>query len=145
MLNTWRNEMQISDPPMESFDEEWHPPQPEPKICEIMPKGGKAATIMDRAFCPWQWRQNYDESREPKVIAEAFCLCKHARANSPAYCIPIRHEVAVLRRSHCDPITRLYHYTKSTHTITIGCHSVFARTARASPLSNHYRIAPLEI
>ena len=55
-LNLWRNEMQISDPPMESFDEEWQPLSPEPKICDLWPKGGKESTIMERSLCPWQWR-----------------------------------------------------------------------------------------
>lgn len=137
--------MQISDPPMESFDEEWQSLNSEPKICDLRPKGGEDSSLMERALCPWQWRQNHDENREPKIIAEAFCLCKHARGNSPAYCMSIRHEVPILKRIHCNPITRTWHYAKSTQSITVACHSVFARHAKASPLSNHYRVFTSEI
>uniref|UniRef100_A0A7E4ZV83 Interleukin-17 n=1 Tax=Panagrellus redivivus TaxID=6233 RepID=A0A7E4ZV83_PANRE len=147
MLSSWRNEFLPTDPPMESFDEEWIAPQPEPDICSSWPEGDarSTASIMARSLCPWQWRQSHDDAREPKILSEAFCLCQRARTDSSAFCMPIRHEVPILRRKHCDPVTKTYHYIKTTQSVTIGCTSLFPRSSKASALSMHYRIALPEV
>lgn len=60
---------------------------------------------MQRSLCPWSWKSSYDEHREPKTLTEAFCLCRKSRGTLGAYCMPIRRQVAILRRSACDPET----------------------------------------
>lgn len=58
--------------------------------------------IQSRSLCPWEWRVNRDEEREPKLISEAVCLCRSARAIPGALCVPIRREFPVLKRVYCD-------------------------------------------
>uniref|UniRef100_A0A0M3IJ72 Interleukin-17 n=1 Tax=Ascaris lumbricoides TaxID=6252 RepID=A0A0M3IJ72_ASCLU len=87
------------------------------------------------------FRLNHDENREPKVLSEAYCLCRKSRGSSGALCMPIKRDIAVMKRILCDPTTGRYEYVRSLHTITVGCHSVLPRTQRARPLNKFYRSA----
>lgn len=53
-----------------------------------------------------EFRLNHDENREPKFLSEAYCLCRKSRGISGSYCMPIKREVAVLKRILCDPVTK---------------------------------------
>ncbi|CAD5226101.1 unnamed protein product [Bursaphelenchus okinawaensis] len=120
---------------VESFDELIATPQTEStKICDQTPSTDPSSTVMERSLCPWSWRSSYDESREPKTLTEAFCQCRRSRGNSGSYCMPIRRQVPVLKRTHCDTNTGFYVYEKSVHWITVGCHSVLPRSQRALPI-----------
>ena len=77
-------------------------------LCAEPPATDLASTVMQRSLCPWSWRSSYDEHREPKTLTEAFCLCRKSRGtSSAAFCLPIRRQVAVLRRAGCDPQTQM--------------------------------------
>ncbi|CAA98268.2 Interleukin-17 [Caenorhabditis elegans] len=134
-LATW---MQISM--SGQFDdtalEEWSTNGKEPEICEKSPKADGVTTIMERALCPWDSRVNYQESREPKLIAESVCLCRKSRGSTGAFCMPIVRKVPILRRVSCDRSTGLWNYVRSTELITVGCHSVLPRTQRAARLAH---------
>lgn len=110
---------------------------------------------------------SFDETREPKMISEAVCLCRRSRGASGAFCLPIKREVTcralpfpedstftvtalsscsridlqvpVLRRVSCDTETGHWRYERASLSITVGCHSVLPRTQRATALSRHYR------
>uniref|UniRef100_A0A914CNS7 Interleukin-17 n=1 Tax=Acrobeloides nanus TaxID=290746 RepID=A0A914CNS7_9BILA len=123
-LLEWFQEKAVTSP-VEVIDEDWIPPSPEPEICRDLPK---------------KFRLNHDENREPKFLSEAYCLCRKSRGISGSYCMPIKREVAVLKRILCDPVTKRFEYIKSVQTITVGCHSVLPRTRNASHLSAHYRL-----
>ncbi|KAK0410301.1 hypothetical protein QR680_005053 [Steinernema hermaphroditum] len=118
----------------EVIDTDWVPPAPEPQICYEQPDTSVESTVMQRSLCPWQWKLNHDENREPQILSEAYCLCRKSRGNSGSFCMPIKREVNVLRKILCDPITGRYEYIKAVQTITVGCHSVLPRTQRATPI-----------
>uniref|UniRef100_A0A914DJC3 Uncharacterized protein n=1 Tax=Acrobeloides nanus TaxID=290746 RepID=A0A914DJC3_9BILA len=118
-LLEWFQEKAVTSP-VEVIDEDWIPPSPEPEICRDLPKSQSESSVMQRALCPWQW--------------------KKSRGISGSYCMPIKREVAVLKRILCDPVTKRFEYIKSVQTITVGCHSVLPRTRNASHLSAHYRL-----
>ncbi|TKR61060.1 hypothetical protein L596_028224 [Steinernema carpocapsae] len=118
----------------ETVDTDWVPPAPEPQICYNSPDTSVESTVMQRSLCPWQWKLNHDENREPQILSEAFCLCRKSRGSTGSFCMPIKREVNVLRRILCDPATGRYEYIKAVQTITVGCHSVLPRTQRAAPL-----------
>ncbi|CAJ0946298.1 unnamed protein product, partial [Mesorhabditis belari] len=122
-----------------TLDEDWTPPQDQDPICEGTPDTGTDSSVMQRSLCPWQWRVNYDEAREPKIISEAHCICRRSRGGSVAFCLPIKREVPILRRAACDPVTGRWEYARATIPVTVGCHSVLPRSARATPLSQHYK------
>ncbi|VDN56164.1 unnamed protein product [Dracunculus medinensis] len=124
----------------EIIDEDWIPMFPEPDICKKLPETGIDTSTMQRSLCPWQWRLNHDEHREPKILSEAYCLCRKSRGVSGAFCMPIKREVAVLRRILCNPITGHYEYVREMQTITVGCHSVLPRTQFASSIGEHYSV-----
>lgn len=105
----------------------------EPDACSKSPSTSPDADTMDRALCPWEWKLNRDDSREPKLISEARCSCRRSRGPVAADCVPIEREFPVLRRVQCDENGN-YQYRKSYQTITVGCHSVMPRTSRAAPL-----------
>ncbi|CAI2354383.1 unnamed protein product [Caenorhabditis sp. 36 PRJEB53466] len=116
--------------------EEWSTNGEEPAICEKSPRVEGSTSIMERALCPWESRVNYQESREPKLIAESVCLCRRSRGSTGAFCMPIVRKVPILRRVSCDRATGYWNYTRSTELITVGCHSVLPRTQRAARLAN---------
>ncbi|CAJ0590137.1 unnamed protein product [Cylicocyclus nassatus] len=120
-------------------DEEWTPPSTEPAICSESPRAEGDTTVMQRAMCPWESRVDFDETREPKMISEAVCLCRRSRGASGAFCLPIKREVAVLKRISCDLDTGYWRYERASLSVTVGCHSVLPRTQRATALSRHYR------
>ncbi|EJW86137.1 hypothetical protein WUBG_02952 [Wuchereria bancrofti] len=124
---------------LEIGDEDWNPPVPESSFCNAKPITGINSTTMQRSLCPWQWKLNHDESREPKIISEAHCLCRRSRGTSGSFCMPIKRQVAVLKRIRCDPTTGYYEYTRALQTVTVGCHSVLPRSQKASPLAKLYR------
>ncbi|VDO24611.1 unnamed protein product [Brugia timori] len=126
---------------LEIGDEDWNPPVPESSFCNAKPITGINSTTMQRSLCPWQWKLNHDENREPKIISEAQCLCRRSRGTSGSYCMPIKRQVkiAVLKRIRCDPATGYYEYTRALQTVTVGCHSVLPRSQKASPLAKLYR------
>ncbi|CAG9531006.1 unnamed protein product [Cercopithifilaria johnstoni] len=124
---------------LEINDEDWNPPVPESSFCSIEPVTGINSTTMQRSLCPWQWKLNHDENREPKIISEAHCLCRRSRGSSGSFCMPIKRQIAVLKRTRCDPTTGYYKYTRALQTVTVGCHSVLPRSQKASPLTNLYR------
>ncbi|VDD92967.1 unnamed protein product [Enterobius vermicularis] len=115
------------------MEDEWKQVPLERDVCSKEPETGAGTTIMERSLCPWQWRVNRDEDREPKEILEAYCLCRKSRGNSGSLCTPIMREVAVLKKVLCDPVIRHYQYVKAIQTITVGCHSVLPRVELASP------------
>uniref|UniRef100_A0A8R1E5C1 Uncharacterized protein n=2 Tax=Caenorhabditis japonica TaxID=281687 RepID=A0A8R1E5C1_CAEJA len=117
--------------------EEWSTTRDEePEICAKSPKVDGSSTVMERALCPWETRVNYQESREPKLIAESVCLCRKSRGSTGAFCLPIVRKVPVLRRVSCDRTTNLWNYVRSTELVIVGCHSVLPRTQRAARLTN---------
>ncbi|VDM59875.1 unnamed protein product [Angiostrongylus costaricensis] len=120
-------------------DDEWTPPVAEPPICARSPRAEGDTTVMQRAMCPWEWRFNFDETREPKMISEAVCLCRRSRGITSAFCFPIKREAPVLRRVSCDRDTNYWQYKRGFQSIIVGCHSVLPRTQRATSLTNHYR------
>ncbi|KAL6730188.1 hypothetical protein Aduo_001181 [Ancylostoma duodenale] len=120
-------------------DEDWTPPSSEPAICSKSPRAEGDTTVMQRAMCPWESRVSFDETREPKMISEAVCLCRRSRGATGAFCLPIKREVPVLRRISCDTETGHWRYERASLSITVGCHSVLPRTQRATSLSRHYR------
>ncbi|KAK6050095.1 hypothetical protein COOONC_12400 [Cooperia oncophora] len=75
------------------LDEEWAPPTAEPPICSRSPRTEGDTTVMQRAMCPWESRVDFDETREPKIVSEAVCLCRRSRGATGAFCMPIRREV----------------------------------------------------
>ncbi|VDK43622.1 unnamed protein product, partial [Gongylonema pulchrum] len=85
------------------------------------------------------FRLNHDENREPKIISEAHCLCRRSRGNPGSFCMPIKRQVAVMKRVRCDPNTGLYEYSRALQTITVGCHSVLPRSQKASMLIDLYK------
>uniref|UniRef100_A0A1I7XNK3 Interleukin-17 n=1 Tax=Heterorhabditis bacteriophora TaxID=37862 RepID=A0A1I7XNK3_HETBA len=123
----------------EVIEEDWIPQTTEPELCELSPKAEGDTTVMQRALCPWESRVNYDETREPKIISEAFCLCRRSRGASGAFCMPIRREFPVLRRISCDSTTGYWQYSRGTQSVTVGCHSVLPRSQRATSLTKHYK------
>ncbi|CAI4225009.1 unnamed protein product [Auanema sp. JU1783] len=139
-LAEWMRESMEGASP-DQVEDDWNPPVEEPPICERSPKAEGETTVMQRALCPWSTRVNFDDTREPKILSESFCLCRRSRGASGAFCLPITQEVPVLRRASCDPTSGHWQYIKSKETITIGCHSVLPRTQRATPLSKHYRLS----
>ncbi|CAO4379690.1 hypothetical protein L5515_008025 [Caenorhabditis briggsae] len=116
--------------------EEWSTNGKEPEICGKSPRAEGSSTIMERALCPWESRVNFQESREPKLIAESVCLCRKSRGSTGAFCMPIIRKVPILRRISCDRSTGLWNYVRSTELITVGCHSVLPRTQRNVRLAN---------
>ncbi|VDK49231.1 unnamed protein product [Anisakis simplex] len=126
------------------MDEDRIVPIKEDQICESPPETGAETSIMQRSLCPWQWRLNHDNDRKPRILAEAYCLCRKSRGSSGALCMPIKRDVAVLRRIACDHPTATrtrYQFVRAVQTITVGCHSVLPRTQRAKPLNAFYRNA----
>uniref|UniRef100_A0A0N5AMB7 Interleukin-17 n=1 Tax=Syphacia muris TaxID=451379 RepID=A0A0N5AMB7_9BILA len=117
----------------EAMEDEWKQTPLESDICNTEPETGAGTTIMERSLCPWQWRVNREEDREPKEILEAYCLCSKSRGNSVSLCSPIMREVAVLKKIICDPGTQHYEYVRAVQTITVGCHSVLPHIELASP------------
>ncbi|CAJ0561343.1 unnamed protein product, partial [Mesorhabditis spiculigera] len=139
-MSAWLRESLMEGSVREEIsDEDWSPPQDQDPICQGMPDTSTDSSVMQRSLCPWQWRVNYDEAREPKIISEAHCICRRSRGGSVAFCLPIKREVPILKRTNCDPATGRWEYVRSTVPVTIGCHSVLPRSARATPLSAHYR------
>lgn len=115
----------------------------EPESCSNAPSTDPDASMMERALCPWEWRLNRDEAREPKLISEAKCLCRRSRGQGAvADCVPIQREFPVLRRVYCDEHGN-YQYVKSYETITVGCHSVMPRMSRAA--SAPWLLRPKEV
>lgn len=53
--------------------------------------------------------------------------------------MPIKRQVAVLKKLDCDEKTGLYEYVKAIQTITVGCHSVLPRSQKATSLVDHYK------
>ncbi|KAK5966388.1 Noggin family and Interleukin-17 family-containing protein [Trichostrongylus colubriformis] len=121
------------------LDEEWAPPTAEPPICSRSPRAEGDTPVMQRAMCPWESRVDFDETREPKIVSEAVCLCRRSRGATGAFCLPIKREVPVLRRVSCDMHSGYWLYERSSQSITVGCHSVLPRTQRATSLTQHYR------
>ncbi|CAB3396862.1 unnamed protein product [Caenorhabditis bovis] len=115
--------------------EQWSSSDNEPEICAKPPNLVNSISIMERALCPWESRVNYEETREPKIIAESVCLCRKSRGSTGAFCMPIVRNVPVLRRVSCDVKTGYWNYAKSTESIIVGCHSVLPRTHRAIRLA----------
>uniref|UniRef100_A0A0M3IJ73 Interleukin-17A n=1 Tax=Ascaris lumbricoides TaxID=6252 RepID=A0A0M3IJ73_ASCLU len=140
MLFAWLKESS-ENAALEVIDEDWISPLEESGICDTPPETGSETSVMQRSLCPWQWKLNHDENREPKVLSEAYCLCRKSRGSSGALCMPIKRDIAVMKRILCDPTTGRYEYVRSLHTITVGCHSVLPRTQRARPLNKFYRSA----
>ncbi|VDM39091.1 unnamed protein product [Toxocara canis] len=126
---------------VEMIDTDWISPLEETEICNTPPETGSETSVMQRSLCPWQWRLNHDENREPKILSEAYCLCRKSRGSSGALCMPIKRDVVVLKRILCDPTTGRYEYIRAVQTVTVGCHSVLPRTQRAAPLNKFYRSA----
>uniref|UniRef100_A0A8R1Y052 Uncharacterized protein n=1 Tax=Onchocerca volvulus TaxID=6282 RepID=A0A8R1Y052_ONCVO len=124
---------------LEIGDEDWNPPIPESSFCNTEPVTDINSTTMQRSLCPWQWKLNHDENREPKIISEAHCLCRHSRGSSGSFCMPIKRQIAVLKRIRCNPTTGYYEYSRALQTITVGCHSVLPRSQKASSLTKLYR------
>ncbi|VDN05481.1 unnamed protein product [Thelazia callipaeda] len=126
---------------LEISGEDWVPPVPEPTFCRTDPVTGINSTVMQRSLCPWQWRLNHDDDREPKIISEAFCLCRRSRGSSGSFCLPIKRKVkiAVLKRIRCDSETGIYEYMRALQTITVGCHSVLPRSHRTTFLTKLYK------
>ncbi|KAI1719708.1 interleukin-17 domain-containing protein [Ditylenchus destructor] len=121
-------------------DDKWTlPADPEMvKICSEPPATSVNSSVMQRSLCPWHWRLNHDDTREPKLISEAVCLCRKSRGTSGSYCMPIQREMPILKRVACNPVTKRYEYVKAVKMVTVGCHSVLPRTQRALPLSRYY-------
>ncbi|CAL2045090.1 unnamed protein product [Caenorhabditis brenneri] len=134
-LATWM-QLSMSGQFEDTALEEWSPNGKEPEICEKSPRAEGSSSIMERALCPWESRVNYQESREPKLIAESVCLCRKSRGSTGAFCMPIVRKVPILRRISCDQSTGYWNYVRSTEMITVGCHSVLPRTQRAARLAN---------
>ncbi|WKY13741.1 hypothetical protein Q1695_004520 [Nippostrongylus brasiliensis] len=120
-------------------EDEWSPPTAEPPICRRSPRAEGDTTVMQRAMCPWDSRVNFDDTREPKMIFEAVCLCRRSRGATGAFCLPIKREVPVLRRTSCDTDTGLWRYERGSQSIIVGCHSVLPRSQRATSLAQHYK------
>lgn len=120
-------------------EEDWSPPMTEPPLCTSSPRAEGETTVMQRAMCPWESRVDFDETREPKIVSEAVCLCRKSRGATGAFCLPIKREVPVLRRVSCDMETGHWRYERGSQSITVGCHSVLPRSQRASSLTQHYR------
>ncbi|CAD6193892.1 unnamed protein product [Caenorhabditis auriculariae] len=128
---------------VEEAVEDWAPLLREPPICSKSPRAEGEASVMQRALCPWEAKVNYEETREPKMISESTCLCRKSRGSSGAFCVPIIRQVAVLRRVSCDLATGQWRYTRSTQSVTVGCHSVLPRTQRTVSLAHFAAGHPL--
>lgn len=103
----------------------------EADFCRETPSTAPDSKVMERALCPWEWRLNRDENREPKIISEAHCLCRQSRGSQHADCVPIKRDFPVLKRIFCDENGR-YQYHRAYETVTVGCHSVMPRIQRAA-------------
>ncbi|KAK6012680.1 hypothetical protein OSTOST_22147, partial [Ostertagia ostertagi] len=77
---------------VESWMKKWAPPTAEPPICSRSPRAEGDTTVMQRAMCPWESRVDFDETREPKIVSEAVCLCRRSRGATGAFCLPIKRE-----------------------------------------------------
>lgn len=172
---TWFKESTVNtDHQLDVADEDWQRASTmdalrveEPPICDRLPDTSADSTIMQRSLCPWEWRSvdlfchlassaslsltdvncriNRDENREPKLLSEAFCICRKSRGSTGALCMPIRREMPVLKRVLCDERTGRYEYVRAVQIVTVGCHSVLPRTERAAPIHAHYRTASREV
>lgn len=111
----------------------WDRLRMEPEICRLEPSVDTDSDIMERALCPWEWKLNRDENREPKIISEAHCSCRRSRGSSSADCIQIQREFPVLKRVRCNDDNNSFQYLKTYETITVGCHSVMPRIRRSVP------------
>lgn len=103
----------------------------EPEICNEHPSTDTSSDTMARALCPWEWKLNRDDNRDPKIITEARCLCRRSRGLTAADCVQIQRKIPVLKKINCDDGS--CEYKKVYESITVGCHSVMPRTRRAAP------------
>uniref|UniRef100_A0A914WG90 Uncharacterized protein n=1 Tax=Plectus sambesii TaxID=2011161 RepID=A0A914WG90_9BILA len=150
---TWFKESTVNtDHQLDIADEDWQRVNSmdalrveEPPICDRLPDTSADSTVMQRSLCPWEWRINRDENREPKLLSEAFCICRKSRGSTGALCMPIRREMPVLKRVLCDERTGRYEYVRAVQIVTVGCHSVLPRSERAAPVHVHYRTASREV
>ena len=93
-------------------------------VCPTRPNDNTDASLSQRSTCPNDFVISIDETRIPRVISMARCLCEYCLdcggRKEGNVCEPVLQDVDIMRRVGCNE-NGVYDWKKDTIKITTSC------------------------
>ena len=98
-------------------------------------KHNGAASI--QTACKWNYVQDIEDDRIPRLIAKAQCACQHCHRGN---CQHVYSYIPVLKK-RCNRVTGVFVYKKFIYEVPVGCVCVQSKTAgRPKTRPKHRRV-----